>query len=70
MIDASLKDTAAMTMGADMNAFLTDSVEDELGILGLEMVETLLNDMVAVEVLDEQNNSVIKGADDGINLKM
>lgn len=30
-----------------------------LGIIGCEMIETLLNDMVSVEVLDQIYNSIL-----------
>lgn len=30
MVDATLKDTAAMTMGADRNAVASDGIEDKL----------------------------------------
>jgi len=70
MVNASLEDTAAMAMGADLNATLADSIEDELGVLRLEVVEALLDDMVAIEVLNEPNDLAVKGADDGVNLEV
>lgn len=52
MVNAALKDAAAMAVGANCDAVLTNGVEDELGILGLEVVQTLLDDVVTVQVLD------------------
>ncbi len=48
MVNATLQNTAAMAVGADLDASTTDGVEDELGIYRAELVEALLNDVVAV----------------------
>jgi hypothetical protein len=68
MVDATLKNTAAMSVGANLNTVVAHGVKDELGIKGRKSVEALLNNMVAVEVLDEFNDSETKGLDDDVNL--
>ena len=57
-----------MTVSSDINTVSSNSIEDELGIGGGELVETLLDDVVAVEVLNKLNNSVSESIDDGLNL--
>jgi hypothetical protein len=56
VVNAALENTTAVAVCADGDAVVTNSVEDELSILGLEVVEALLNDVVAIEVLNESNN--------------
>lgn len=68
MVDTTLKNTAAMSVGTNLNTIVAHSIKDELGILGRKSVEALLNDMVAVEVLDELDDSETKGLDDDVNL--
>lgn len=68
MIDAALQDTAAVAMSADGDAVLSDSIEDELRVFRGEVVEAFLNDMVAVEVLNEGNNLELECLDDLVDL--
>lgn len=68
MVNAALEDTAAVTVSTDVNAVGTDSIEDELRVLGTELVKTLLNDVVAVEVLNKLDNLVAQGIDDHLDL--
>lgn len=68
MINASLKDAATMTVSANSNAVFTNGIKDELGILGLEVVEAFLDDMVTVQVLNEIDDSVTESVHDGLNL--
>jgi hypothetical protein len=69
VVDAALKDAAAVTMGADDDAVLSNRIEDELSILRLEVVETLLDDVVAVQILDEMNHATAEELDDSIDLE-
>ena len=48
MIYAALEDAATMAVGANFDTVVTNCAEDKLGILRAELVETLLNHMVAV----------------------
>jgi hypothetical protein len=68
MVNATLKDAAAVTMGSDINAVGADSIKDELSINWGKLIETLLDDMVAVQILDKLNNSVAKSIDNGLDL--
>lgn len=68
MIDTALENTAAMTMSADNDTASANSVKDELGVLGGQMVEALLDDVVAVEILDERNDFVSQSLGDDLDL--
>jgi len=68
VVNATLQDTATMTVGSDINAVGANSIKDELSINGGQLVEALLDDVVAVQILDELDNSVAKSIDDGLNL--
>ena len=68
MIDASLQDTAAVTVSADLDAGTSDSIVDKLATLSAKACETLLNDVVAVEVFDKSHNLVGQGCNDHVNL--
>ena len=75
MIDTPLQNTAAMTMSSDYNAMIANAVKDKLihlaslcrereemthlGIIRCEMIKTLLNDMISIEVLDQIYNSIL-----------
>ena len=52
MVDAALENAAAMPMGTNHNAVRSNSIEDELCIGGGEVIETLLNNMIAIQILD------------------
>lgn len=68
MIDAALNNTATVTVSADAHAVGADGLVDEVSILSLEVVETLLNNMVAIQILHQGNHMVLEGVDDGLNL--
>lgn len=75
MIDAALKDTATVAMGTNSNAVSANRAEYELGhvsvltnkvstltylsILCIELVKALLDDMIAIEVLNQLHDLVI-----------
>lgn len=69
VVDAALQDTASVTVSTNHKTIVTHGVEDELGINRLEVVKTLLNDMVAVEVLNEAYNILLEGALDCFDLQ-
>lgn len=68
MINTALKHTAAVAVGTDRDTVSADRIEDELSILGSEMIETLLDDMVAVKILDELHHIPAKRFDDHVPL--
>lgn len=57
-----------MAMSADFNATIAHRVEDELGISSRELVQTLLDHMVTIQVLNEVDDLVLQGMDDDLNL--
>lgn len=68
MINASLEDTATVTMGSDVNAVVSHSIKDELRVNRGQLVKTLLNDMVAIEILNKLDNSELEGSNDDLDL--
>lgn len=50
VVDAALEDAAAVAVGRDLDAVRRDGVVDELVVLWWQVVEALLDDVVAVEV--------------------
>ena len=59
MINASLNDTASVTMCADRNTMNGYCIEDELSISTRKTVEAFLDNMIAVKVLDHLHNVVL-----------
>jgi hypothetical protein len=68
MINASLENATTMAVSSNINTVSTYGVEDELSIGWREFVEALLDDMIAVQVLDKLNNSESESVNDGLNL--
>lgn len=68
VVDATLQHTAAVSVSSNFDAFLANCIKDELRVRSSKLVEAFLDDMVAVEVLDELNNTVAKGFDDEVHL--
>jgi len=68
VVNAALQNTATVTVRAYSDTIFTHCVEDELSILGLKVVEALLNDVVAVEILDKLDNLVLQGIDNHLDL--
>lgn len=58
VIDAALQHTAAVSVSANLDTLLANCIKDELRVRSSKLVEALLDDVVAVEILDELNNSV------------
>lgn len=58
VVDAALENAAAVTVGTDVDAVDTNSVEDELRVLGRKLVKALLNNVVTVQILDKLDNLV------------
>lgn len=68
VVDTTLQHTTAMAVGTDFDAVLADGIINELGVCGSEAVETLLDDVVTVEVLDELDNVIPQGNYDHLGL--
>jgi hypothetical protein len=68
VIDATLQDATAVAMSTDEDAGTGNSIVNELAALSTETSKTLLDDMVAVEILDKINNTTIQGSNDHVNL--
>lgn len=68
MIDTALEHTASMAVSANSDNVMTHSVDNELDILLLEVVQAFLNDMVAIEVLNELDDLVLKSLGDKLDL--
>jgi len=70
MINAALENAATMAVSADGNAVGADGIEDELCILGREMVKALLDDVVTVQVLNEMDDLELQRLDDDLDLRI
>lgn len=70
VVDAALKHTAAVPVGANFNTLVpvADSIENELGVNSSELVKTLLDDMVAVQILNELHDFVTESLDNEMDL--
>lgn len=68
VVNAALEDAATVTMSAHSNAVLTNGIKDELGILGLEVVQALLDDMITVQILNEIDDLATESVHDGLDL--
>lgn len=84
VIYATLQHATAMTMGSNGHAVGANSIKDELPLVNEvlprhekitylsifrgETIQTFLNDMIAIQVLDELYYLTIESIDDGLNL--
>jgi hypothetical protein len=68
VIDTSLEDAATMTVCSDLNTVGGHSVVDKLVILGNETVQTLLNHVVSIQVLDQGDYVQAQRENDASNL--
>ncbi len=68
VIDTSLQDATSMTMSGDFDTVDCDRVVDELVVLRCEFVQAFLDDVIAVEILDERNDVQAQSEDDASNL--
>ena len=69
MINAPLENAASVTVSSDSDAMRTDRIEDELSILSLEMVQALLNDVIAIKILNQRHYLVAQSIDNGLDLE-
>lgn len=68
MIDATLENAAAVTVSTNFNTVHSNCIEDELSILSGELVQALLDDMVAVQILNQVNDSAVESINDNADL--
>lgn len=84
MIYTALKNTTTVTVSANDNTIISDTIENELYFISIqddkgnrtaylrifwsETVQAFLDDMVSVEILDQFNNSILQGEDYCLNL--
>lgn len=64
VVDASLQDTTSVSVGSDFDTVGRDGIVDELVVLGDQPVQALLNDVIAVQVLDQADDVQAQGQDD------
>ena len=69
VIHTALEDTASVAMSGDLDTVGSNSVVDELVVLGLELVKALLNNVVAVKILDQNDDVQAQSDNDRVNLE-
>jgi hypothetical protein len=69
VINAPLENAASVTVSSDSDAMRTNRIEDELSILSLEMVQALLNDVIAIKILNQRYYLVAQSIDNGLDLE-
>ena len=68
VVNTALEDAATMPVGSNFNTVSRDGIINELVVRRNKTIEALLDDVVAVEVLDEGHDVRREGSDDGNNL--
>lgn len=68
MVHTSLKDAATMAVCCDFHAVSCHGIINELVILRRELVQTLLDYVIPVQVLDQGHYVHSKGDNDRVNL--
>ena len=68
MVDTALKNATSVAVRTDGYAVLANSIKDELGIFCLEVVQALLDHVVAVEILNERDYVATQSVDDDLDL--
>ena len=68
VVNAALEDAATVSVGSNLNTVDSDRIINELVVRRNETVQALLDDVVAVEVLDEGHDVRREGSDNGNNL--
>lgn len=67
-INATLEYAASVAMGRDKDAVLGYCIVDELVVLGIELLQASLDDMITVEVLDELDDASFEMIDHSLDL--
>ena len=68
VVDAALQDTTTVSMSANNDTLGCNSIIDELGPLSTKTRQALLNDVVAIEILDKLDDGMTQGVNDHVNL--
>ena len=68
VVDTALENAATVPVGGNFDTVDGDSIINELVVRRNEAVQALLNDVVAIEVLDEGHDMRRESSDNGNNL--
>lgn len=68
MVDAALENAATMTMRSNLHAICRHCVINELIILRRELVQALLNDVIAIQILNQNDNGEAECNNNGMDL--
>lgn len=68
VINATLEHTAPVPVRAHLDTVIANRIEDELRIERCKLVQALLDDVVAVKILNELDNTEAKGFNDKVHL--
>lgn len=68
-VNAALQDTAAMAVGCNLHGVGTSCIVYKLAIFRAQALQASLDDMIAVEVSDERNDTLLQGVDDQLPLQ-
>jgi len=64
MVNAALENTTPVPVGAHRDDVARDRINDKLRIVTCKVVQALLNDVVAVQVLNELDHFILQRLDD------
>lgn len=70
VVNAALKHAATVTVGGNFDTVRGDSVIDELVVLRRQVVQALLNDVVAVQVLDQSHDIEVESQNQTLHLTL
>lgn len=68
MINTPLENAAAMSVSSDLDAMVTDSIEDKLIFCTAEPIETFLDNMIAIQVFDQDDRIQVESRSDDLDL--
>lgn len=68
VVDTTLKNAAAMTVCADVDAVTSNRIEDELRVEGGKLVQAFLDNVVTIQILDQLHNLITQSLDNDLHL--
>ena len=68
IVDTTLENTTTVLMSSNGNTMVRDGIIDELVVSRREVVETTLDHVVSIQVLDQSHNTAGEGGDDQADL--
>lgn len=68
VINAALHHAASMAVGGNLDTVMSNSIVDELVVIGLKTMDALLDDVISIQILDESNNRTLQGLTNQTNL--